>query len=474
MGDARRPKNAFGVRDPTRVLVGAMVAVVLAFTGASTLSYIATDDIEIELASLENNALPSMGHLLASRAELRDVAAAADAYRVSVMEGWALAGYQRERLRTARAKFEDALSAYATTPFYPGEREVYDQVRAAMPHLDELTARLLEQADARDSEAARVTVYQQLLPATDAQLVRLGQLLELNASWAREHGTQIRDTRAHFRAVTAGLDALGVVLALIVTAYAVRTLRGAIRGYEERLEEAETSDRDRDVLAFRAATDIQAPILNLRLALEACEGRSPEEQRATLRRAVATLSRVERTFEALLAFARAGGQPTPGASADVAGAMGLAIERVRAEAERAGVDVTVEPAPASEVACDREVLVDAIAQLVRHALAGMGDAALRRVFLRAEDRGARVRVEVHDTGTGSDPGRASALFDGASRSSIARIGIELAAVRRAVERHGGAIGWRDDVGAGRRVWIELPRAAFPAVETEAGAERVAG
>jgi signal transduction histidine kinase len=74
-----------------------------------------------------------------------------------------------------------------------------------------------------------------------------------------------------------------------------------------------------------------------------------------------------------------------------------------------------------------------------------------------------VRVEVHDTGHGISPDRASRIFSafdrlGAERGAVEGTGIGLVITKRLVDAMGGAIGYESRPGEGSIFWVDLAQA----------------
>lgn len=81
----------------------------------------------------------------------------------------------------------------------------------------------------------------------------------------------------------------------------------------------------------------------------------------------------------------------------------------------------------------------------------------------------RRRVHVKDNGVGiapPDQARIFQMFERAAGKDIPGTGIGLAIVRKAVERMGGRVGVRSEIGAGAEFWIELEDADPPCTTTE--------
>src|SRR5262249_45821775 len=99
--------------------------------------------------------------------------------------------------------------------------------------------------------------------------------------------------------------------------------------------------------------------------------------------------------------------------------------------------------------------------LVRNAIKYIGDGPDRRVTVRARDAGARLRIEIEDTGVGVAEGMRDAIFTpfvrGSSRGQPG-IGLGLATGKRICDTHGGRVGVESAVGQGSCFWFVLPKA----------------
>jgi signal transduction histidine kinase len=83
-----------------------------------------------------------------------------------------------------------------------------------------------------------------------------------------------------------------------------------------------------------------------------------------------------------------------------------------------------------------------------------------RIVVRAERRGARVRIWVEDNGIGIAPEHHARIFEPLERlhrqDEHPGTGLGLAIAKRAAERMGGAVGVESEPGKGSRFWVELP------------------
>ena len=125
------------------------------------------------------------------------------------------------------------------------------------------------------------------------------------------------------------------------------------------------------------------------------------------------------------------------------------VRAYTAQAETSGVGLVTEVGAHARVSADKDLLREAVANLVDNAV-------------RVSPRGSNVRLRVEgavinvvDSGPGIDEERLPALFERFQRSDSGS-GLGLAIARRVVERHGGTIRVKTARGAGSTFTIELP------------------
>ena len=136
----------------------------------------------------------------------------------------------------------------------------------------------------------------------------------------------------------------------------------------------------------------------------------------------------------------------------------------RAFAERYGVRLgAAGKLSESRVRVDRRRMLQALTNLMSNAAKFSPQGSLVEITL--EDRGAQVRLGVHDRGPGipaSFVGRVFTRFSQADMSLTREkggTGLGLAISKRLVELMGGHIGFHDRGGGGTTFWIELPKDA---------------
>src|SRR5262249_36960895 len=160
---------------------------------------------------------------------------------------------------------------------------------------------------------------------------------------------------------------------------------------------------------------------------------------------------------ALFDFARAGARPNPDERGDVEAVVNGVVEEYRPLADGAGARLEASVPAHGPVACNEGLLTAALSNLVRNAITHIDGAPGKRVDIPAADAGARVRIEVRDTGPGLPPGTEDRVFEPFVRgpdSAHPGLGLGLATVKRIVETHGGAVGVESRTGFGCRFWME--------------------
>jgi two-component system sensor histidine kinase BaeS len=127
-----------------------------------------------------------------------------------------------------------------------------------------------------------------------------------------------------------------------------------------------------------------------------------------------------------------------------------------AQADAAGVGLTVDAPEAAAIEADPERLRQVLANLVANAL--RATPAGGSVTIRVRDESDGALVEVTDTGAGIPPGELERVFERFYRSPESRgSGLGLPIAREIVRAHGGTIEARSQPGAGTTMTVRLPR-----------------
>jgi signal transduction histidine kinase len=402
--------------------------------------------------SISTNGAPSIAYLSAARDDVRLIERRALAARPESLP------VDRAIIDALRQHFDHTVAAYQTAGYYPGELRAFQTTQARgdafFAAVDDLIA-----AEER-GQTPSVEALGRVRATVDALSDAIGTVVEVNQHEVDLAGARIE--ALHRRSVIH--DTLALIFVVAGTLMGVAGARHYVKAAEERrLLDAEHV-AELDLFAGRVAHDLRNPLQSIQLRCRAAQ------QAATLERAREVLApllhqtqRMSGIIDALLAFARAAAHPPPGSRSEVAAVVQDIVAEAGPAAAEEGVDVVVEPFRSATVACDPNVLAVVLSNLVRNAVKhlGEGSGGLRRVVLRGRREGARLRVEVEDTGPGLPPGAEAQVFEpfvrlGGEHAPTDGIGLGLATVKRLVEAHRGQVGVESQRGRGCRFWFTLP------------------
>jgi two-component system OmpR family sensor kinase len=214
-----------------------------------------------------------------------------------------------------------------------------------------------------------------------------------------------------------------------------------------------------------AAHELRSPLSRLRAELEIAlrRARTAADYEAVLRSSLEEVERLSALAEDLLALARIeSGEPTsPAVAVPVDDVVAGLARRVKAEAERGGVDLVIRVPPGLAVAVSASDLVIVAGNLLDNALRFTPRGG--RVTVDARREGDAAVLTVSDTGPGIPaedlPRVFERFFRGAARSPDAPgVGLGLAICRALAERHGGTVTAESPATGGARFQVRLPAA----------------
>jgi signal transduction histidine kinase len=229
--------------------------------------------------------------------------------------------------------------------------------------------------------------------------------------------------------------------------------------YVTKAREAETErlekERFREISAFTSgvAHEIKNPLNSLALVLELLDRKVPADAKGDVnlgRAQVRTISRIVDRFSRVVRAVEPEVTPLP-----LDEVLGQAAESLAAEVPGARQRIGLESAPGVMVAGDRDLLVQAVLNVLKNAVEASPDAPVRAAGRRA---GKRVEIRVRDEGPGLPPEAAARVFDPFFTTKERGMGIGLYLTKRIIEAHGGTIEARGAAGGGTEVRIELPGA----------------
>jgi PAS domain S-box-containing protein len=140
--------------------------------------------------------------------------------------------------------------------------------------------------------------------------------------------------------------------------------------------------------------------------------------------------------------------------------VGTSIDALRGFADHENITLIKEVANTRRIDCDRDRIIQVLANLVSNAV--KFSASGSKVTVHARHTNNLVHVSVTDTGNGIPESELKRLFtpfqqlDGSSTRSKGGTGLGLAISKAIVHEHGGKIGVESKVGAGTTFWFEIP------------------
>ncbi|HEY1455455.1 MAG TPA: HAMP domain-containing sensor histidine kinase [Candidatus Dormibacteraeota bacterium] len=204
-------------------------------------------------------------------------------------------------------------------------------------------------------------------------------------------------------------------------------------------------------VSHQVATPLATIMTNLSILRRASRGGVTGEAVAD---SVAEAERMKRMLGRLRALAHADEDvPLRRELVDLAELTADVVRAYTAQAGTTGVGLVTEVAAPATVSADKDLLREAVANLVDNAVRVSPPGAA--VKLRVEKGSAGSRIAVIDRGPGIEKDRLSNLFDRFQRSDSGS-GLGLAIARRVVERHGGILSVDSAQGSGSTFTIDLP------------------
>ena len=219
----------------------------------------------------------------------------------------------------------------------------------------------------------------------------------------------------------------------------------------ERLEK----ERFREISAFTSgvAHEIKNPLNSLALVLELLGRKVPPEAKGDVDLGKAQVRTVARIVDRFSRVVKAVRPDLTALALDEV--LGQAAESLAAEVPAAAGRIRIESATGVLVAGDRELLVQAVLNLLKNAVEASPDAPVRASGRRA---GKRIEIRVRDGGPGLPPEAAALVFEPFYTTKEKGMGIGLYLTKRIIEAHGGTIEAHSENGQGTEFRIELPGA----------------
>src|SRR5882724_2297076 len=208
------------------------------------------------------------------------------------------------------------------------------------------------------------------------------------------------------------------------------------------------------------AHEVKNPLNSMRLWLENLKESLPDEQEPGARQAVNVLDkeidRLDTVVKRFLDFTRP--MEVKLEQTQLSQLLREVLEVARPQLQKANVEVVQSlPADVPEVFVDRDLLKQAVLNLVLNAVEAMpGGGQIRLELTR---RAEMAEISVADTGRGIAPENRQRIFQLFFTTRPGGSGIGLASTFRIVQLHNGSIDFTSEVGRGTTFRIELPLAA---------------
>jgi signal transduction histidine kinase len=246
------------------------------------------------------------------------------------------------------------------------------------------------------------------------------------------------------RATTTGPDEVALIVTDLTTVLRLEAMR-------------------RDFVA-NASHELKTPVTGMRAladSLALALARDPDRARTMVERIQGEASRLSQLVRDLLDLARLeeGSDGRVRQRVDLADLCAQQVERLRAVAEQAEVDVRPPEGEAGTVGVPDDLKL-VIGNLIENAIRYTEPGGTVRIGVRR--RGSTAVVEVADDGIGIPEDEQERIFERFYRVDKARsraaggTGLGLSLVRHAVERHGGRVRVSSTLGEGSTFTVELP------------------
>jgi signal transduction histidine kinase len=413
--------------------------------------------VESELRSIELQYARGGAAWLARVVELRSAQPGASLYFVTDAEGSRIAG----NVETVPASIlEDSQDAFRIVP-YMWRDEQGSRPHSALVRVFEFPdgVKVLVGRDVSEREAL-VGLVRRSLVLTAALMVALGLIAWTFVSRrVLKRIDAIAETSSRFVAgdLSGRLEVTG-------TGDEFDRLAESLNAMLARIERLMIGLKE---VSDNIAHDLKTPLTRMRNRVERAltTGRSEPDYREALHATIEEADQLIRTFNALLLIARAeaGSPDTEFAVFDATEVARDVAELYEPVAEEAGVLLRLEEHGAVTVRGHRELVSQALANLVDNAVKYAGEGSEKpEVVISVADRGNSVELRVADNGTGiaeADRARATERFVRLEKSRHKPgAGLGLSLVSAVAQLHGGALSLADN-GPGLLATLAIPAAA---------------
>ncbi|MCU0790584.1 MAG: HAMP domain-containing histidine kinase, partial [Nitratireductor sp.] len=211
------------------------------------------------------------------------------------------------------------------------------------------------------------------------------------------------------------------------------------------------------------AHDLKTPLARLRNKAEAALAQEGGDQRAVMQEIISDTDQIIRTFNALLMISRVESGSVAGelSDQDLSSIVEDVAELYQPVAEDAGFSVNVAVEPSLSVRGNRELLSQAVANLIDNAIKyGRIEDRPASIAISLRRQEGRAVVEIADTGPGIAPEDRKRVTERFTRLEQSRTrpgnGLGLSLVRAVAQLHGGVLDFGQNEPGGLKASLILP------------------
>ncbi len=442
-----------------RMILGAFSVIIIGFAAGNLVSAANMRGVEADTRTLVADTIASIE--LVSRIA-RDI----DQTRLLVDQHVSERDIQRrkqieQRIEELEADLAAAARAYDPISNSPGERRIWENLRAETSAIREPINRSLElsrgnhEAEARASMVAIDGRFDAISRAVDA----LDQANHLEGKYVRAR----IDARHHWAASFLLVLTLGgATFALLLARRVARILDRQDAQVRAAVSNLEQQNRELDAFAGRVAHDLRGPLTTISLSATRLAEQLPREAGTftVLERGV---TRMEGLIQDLLTLSRVDVQ-APGMICETTSVASAVEQDLRPAVANVGGRLDITMAPAT-VHCGEGLLRQILSNLGENAVKYRRTDVALQVRVDGRIVGHSYELRVSDNGSGMSPSDTSRAFEPLFRSERVRsspgTGLGLAIVARIIHASGGTISIDSLLGHGTTFVIRLPLEGLP-------------
>jgi len=253
-----------GGRFSERMVIAAFAVVVICFVLSAGYSQYRVRDIDADALSIAHNAIPSIEHLSAARAQLHHLRELVQNYSGQLDQDNTVDLKIAQRVL---ARLEQEMKLYSALPFYPDEQEVAVEIGKQTASVDRTVEQWFQSVENHSPTQARRSLENALLITIDQLIAAIVRAYGINVDQTRKLAFGIERDQTNGVRVLLALELASIAIAAVAASVAIR----ALRAYRSLLESHTQLLRERadelETFAGRVAHDILSPLGSVGLGL---------------------------------------------------------------------------------------------------------------------------------------------------------------------------------------------------------------